>query len=89
MNNKVKAFQMAIGCDLIGSKMSMASSKNLSLELTTVGVKAYSQGSNRTIIIPFANVKGIEMFPETNEVIDEDAPSTDLQTPKRGRPKLN
>ena len=82
MNIKVKAFQMAIGCDLIGSKMSMAASKNLSLELVAIGVKAYSAATNRTIIIPFSNMKGIEMFPETNETVSEDAP-------KRGRPKLN
>lgn len=77
MNNKVKAFQMAIGCDLIGSKMSMAASRTLELELLPVGVKAYSKNSGRVIVIPFGNIKGIEMFPEDGQV---------AEVPKRGRP---
>lgn len=59
----VKAFQMVVGCDLVGSKMSMAQSKNLELEVTPLGVRAVSKGSGRHILIPFTNIKGIELVP--------------------------
>ena len=62
--NQVKAFQMAIGVDLIGSKMSMASSRTVDLEATAVGIRCTSKGSGRVIVIPYSNVKGFEMYPE-------------------------
>lgn len=73
---------MAIGCDLIGSKMSMAASKTLDLELTPVGVKASSKNSGRIMIIPFANIKGIEMMKESAPCVAGDET---LEAPKRSR----
>ena len=64
---KVKTFHMAIGCDLIGSKTSMAASKNVELWLTRGGIECFSKGSNRTIFVPFANIKGVELYSETEE----------------------
>lgn len=60
---KVRAMQLAIGVDLIGSKMSMAASKNIDLEATPIGIRMFSKASNRTVIIPYSNVKGFELEP--------------------------
>jgi hypothetical protein len=57
----VKKMHMHIGVDLIGSKTSLAASKTTVLTLTDVGVHAVS-GSGRKILIPFSNIKGIELF---------------------------
>jgi hypothetical protein len=58
----IKAFHMVVGCDLIGAKSSLATSKNMTLEATPYGVKAYSASSKRNILIPWTNVKGCELF---------------------------
>jgi hypothetical protein len=52
---------MVVGCDLIGSKMSMASSKNVEIDVTALGAIARSKASNRTILIPWTNIKGLEI----------------------------
>lgn len=57
-----KAFHMAIGVDLIGSKTSMKASATLELEVTPLGVKCVSKGSGRTVLIPWPNIKGVELF---------------------------
>lgn len=64
INNKVlaKTMQMVVGVDLIGSKMSMAHSRTLELEVTPLGIKALSKNSGRTILIPWTNIKGVELF---------------------------
>jgi hypothetical protein len=64
MNRKIKVAQLAVGLDLIGSKMSVAASANLELTELPYGVQAYSKGSNRTIIIPWTNIKGLELIAE-------------------------
>lgn len=61
---KAKVFQMVVGVDLIGSKMSMAASKNISIDLTIIGAIAKSKNSNRHILIPWTNIKGVELFNE-------------------------
>ena len=61
---KVKVIQLAIGVDLIGSKMSMAATKNVDLTELPHGVEMHSKGSNRTIVIPWSNIKGYEIFPD-------------------------
>jgi hypothetical protein len=58
----VKKMHMHIGVDLIGSKTSLAASKHLVLTLTDLGVHANSSVSGRKILIPFSNIKGIELF---------------------------
>lgn len=64
-NPRVKRVHMAIGCDLIGSKTSMQATGNVTLELTPLGVVAFSKKSNRTYMVPFSNIKGLELFTET------------------------
>lgn len=64
-NLKVKVVHMAVGLDLIGSKTSLTSGKNYDIEATSIGIKVLSKASNRTIVIPYANVKGFELLPES------------------------
>lgn len=59
---RVKAFQMVVGADLIGSRMSMAESRTLTLEYNLIGVKAVSKKSGRHILIPWTNIKGAELY---------------------------
>ena len=75
---KVKVIQMAIGCDLIGSKMSLANKEN-SMTLCSAGVHIVSLKTKREMFIPFDNIKGLELEPELKH---DDLPSVDLQ----GRP---
>jgi hypothetical protein len=74
MNNRVKTVQMAIGVDLLGSKLSLSSSKNIELEATGLGVVATSKGTGRIVLIPWPNVKGCEMFPDAPVAVDPNAP---------------
>lgn len=57
-----KAFHMVVGVDLIGAKTSLSTSKNMELEVTPLGIKAYSKNSNRTVLIPWTNIKGAELL---------------------------
>lgn len=57
-----KAFHMVVGVDLIGAKTSLATSKNMELEVTPLGIKAYSKSSKRTVLIPWTNIKGAELL---------------------------
>lgn len=59
-----KAFHMVVGVDLIGSKSSMSASRNLTLEVTPIGIVAISANSQRKILIPWTNIKGAELFNE-------------------------
>ena len=61
---KVKVLQLAIGVDLIGSKMSISASKNVELTELAHGIQCHSKATNRIIVIPFSNVKGYECFPD-------------------------
>ncbi len=60
---RVKSVHLAIGVDLLGSKTSLQSGRNATLEATAIGIKAYSKNSNRIVVIPYSNVKGFELFP--------------------------
>jgi len=64
MSNKVKAMQMYAGVDLIGSKTSAQASKNLTMEATSIGIKLESAKSKRTVVVPYSNVRGFELFPD-------------------------
>lgn len=59
--------QMAVGVDLLGSKLSLVAGKSTSLEVTPLGIKAKSSNSGRTVLIPWTNVKGVELYPEVND----------------------
>ncbi len=60
---KVKTVQFAIGVDLLGSKLTLSASKNNELEATPIGILAVSKSSNRYVLIPYPNCRGIEFFP--------------------------
>ena len=60
---KVKVCHLAIGVDLLGSKTSLQTKGPTTLEMTSIGIRAHSKNSNRTVIIPYSNVKGFELFP--------------------------
>lgn len=67
-SNKVYAskVQMAVGVDLLGSKMSLSAGRSTTLEVTPLGIKACSKASNRSVLIPWPNIKGVELFPEVD-----------------------
>jgi hypothetical protein len=79
MNKKVKALHMAVGVDLIGSATSLAASRNMDLELVEAGVLATSKKTNRVMLIPYSNIKGLELMPEAPAV----APEVKLQKPQK------
>lgn len=66
MNDKVLAssVHLGLGVDLLGSKTSLNSKRGNELEVTALGVKAKSQKTGRVVLIPWANIKGIELMPE-------------------------
>jgi hypothetical protein len=56
----VKTFQMGLPSDLLGSKLTFATSKNLSMEATPLGIIMRSKESRRKILISWANIKAAE-----------------------------
>lgn len=60
---KVKTIQMAIGCDLIGSKMSLGHKENEMTERPH-GIEILSKKTGRIMLIPYTNIKGYEILPE-------------------------
>lgn len=75
MSRKVKRLQFAVGADLIGSKMSMAASPNVELTELAHGIEMFSKASNRTVVIPYSNIKAYELLPEAPV-----APKTKVKT---------
>lgn len=61
---KVKICHLAVGLDLIGSKTSLESGRNYDIEATLVGIKIVSKSSQRTILVPYSNIKGFELLNE-------------------------
>lgn len=57
-----KSFQMHLAVDMVGSKSSMAASKNIDLEVTPLGIKMFSKASKRIVLIPWPNIKGVELY---------------------------
>jgi hypothetical protein len=62
---KVKTLQMAIGVDLIGSRMSLAQkpSEDRMTVIPGAGVLITGQ-KGRAVLIPFSNIKGMEFHPD-------------------------
>lgn len=56
----VVRFQMGLPCDLLGSKVSFASSRSTSLEATPLGIIMRSKDSKRKMLVTWANVKAAE-----------------------------
>jgi hypothetical protein len=59
MNRKVLKLQLAIGSDLLGSKMSFAASKTVSMIELEHGIEVTN--GNRRIIVPYSNCKAYEV----------------------------
>jgi hypothetical protein len=56
-----KVVQLYAGLDLIGSKQTV-NSKDAELEVTPVGVKMTSKKTKREILLPWSNIKGVELI---------------------------
>lgn len=61
---KIKTVQLAIGVDLLGSMMTLSTSKNIELIEIAHGIEARSKATGRIVVIPFTNIKGYECEPE-------------------------
>jgi hypothetical protein len=68
VGKKVKLAQFKVGVDLLGSKLSLAANAGTELTLTEQGVLALSKTTGRLVLIPFENLKGIEMLQENPEI---------------------
>jgi len=56
-----KTVQLAIGVDLLGSAMSLNDRRGNELEVTPLGIRAVGLKSKRTVLIPWTNIRGIEL----------------------------
>ena len=65
-----KVVQLAIGCDLLGSKMSLSQSHTTDLVTVPDGIAAISHKSKRIMFVPYTNIKGMELLP-CEELIKE------------------
>lgn len=88
-----KTIQLIHGVDLLGSRMSLTSKRGDELELTSYGVKAFSKNTKRTVLIPWNNIRGVEMYQApVNKVLPADDyekqfAASAVQAKPRGRPK--
>lgn len=62
-----KVVQFYAGLDLMGSKMS-SNQRDAELEVTPIGVKITSKKTKRLILIPWSNIKGVELIPQPEGV---------------------
>ena len=54
------------GLDMIGSKTTV-SNKDAELEVTSLGLKMKSKKTKRNVLIPWGNLRGVELLPNANE----------------------
>ncbi len=64
---------LGLGVDLLGSKTSLSAKRGSTLEITPLGIKARSQKSKRVVLIPWANIKGVELDKENENESDDAA----------------
>lgn len=70
-----KTVQLGVGIDALGSTLSLSSvrtgktGKKSELEVTPLGVRAVSGSTGRVVLVPFANIRGIELMPVEGEVV--------------------
>lgn len=57
----IKVAHLYAGLDLIGSKTSI-SNKHADMTEELHGIKMVSRGTNRTVVIPWSNIKGYELL---------------------------
>lgn len=67
--NKVlgKVVHLYAGLDLIGSKTSLTHRES-EIEVTPVGLRITSKKTQRVILLPWSNVKGVELLTENEGV---------------------
>lgn len=91
-----KTIQLIHGVDLLGSRMSLSAKRGHELEVTPFGVQAQSTNSKRTVLIPWNNIRGVEMFAVASKEFIKHAPLnanpppheiTEVVAKPRGRPK--
>lgn len=58
-----KTVQLYAGLDLIGSKQSI-NCRDAELEVTPVGIVMRSKKTQRTVLLPWSNIKGAELLPQ-------------------------
>jgi hypothetical protein len=56
-----KTVQLGIGVDMLGSAMSLNNSRGNILEVTPLGVRAVSKKNGRVVLLPWANIRGVEL----------------------------
>lgn len=67
-----RTVELGIGTHHLGSKTSLQAVKGNELECTEFGVIAKSGKNGRRILIPWPNVRALELMPEQrNEVVEE------------------
>jgi hypothetical protein len=59
-----KVVHLYAGLDLIGSKTSV-SNRDAEIEVTLVGMVMTSRKTKKVILLPWSNIKGAELMPET------------------------
>lgn len=64
MKYKIKSLQFNVGTDLLGSAISMPIRKGMKAELVDSGVVLTSGNTGRIVLVPFSNIKGIELVEE-------------------------
>lgn len=57
-----KSVNFHIGVTALGSALSLRASPYNELEVTPMGVIAHSKKSNRTVLIPYSNITGVELI---------------------------
>lgn len=65
-----KIIHLGVGVDLLGSKTSLSTQRGNELEVTPLGVIASSAKTGRKVLIPWANIRGCELFSEDQPLIE-------------------
>jgi hypothetical protein len=73
-----KVLHMYAGLDLIGSKTTV-SHREAEIEVTSIGCRIRSKKTKRTLIIPYSNIKGVELLPALELDPDIDGPEEEEQ----------
>ncbi len=84
IGNKVKVVHIHAGLDLIGSKVSMASNRNVELTEEAQGILMRSKTSNRYVKIPYGNIKGYELM--ADQFVEDDGSAPVEVEPKQKAP---
>lgn len=64
LSQHAKTIQLGLGVDMLGSRMSLSATRGNTLEIHSYGVIAVSGKNGRRILIPWSNIKGVELLNE-------------------------